>query len=371
MDTAKPDSGPVLVVDDDQLVRSFLGDTLQAAGVRVRAVGTAELAVEALSERPVLAFVDLNLPGVQGDAFCKSVRLHTDRWDLPVVMVTGEDGNDAIRRSFVAGADDYVVKPLTERQVRSKLEAVLAGAGERAQAPSLSKRVLLLTDKLFFGTVIGRLLDKAGYGSCAATNLQEAQAIASVGPIALAVVDLDLPGAPALVEWLRASAPPALLLTVASAPAAGKLPKALAELEPYDVETELEHLVRRINKMLSGAIRPERRTAPRIPFHAEVRFRLLGTSDEWWAGGSFDLSETGIYVRTLNPMPSSKPIEIRFRLPGEADAMQVAGLVVWSNPFGPRSVLTYPYGMGVTFSDFPVAQWTRLRDHIQQQKTRN
>ncbi|HEY3449876.1 MAG TPA: response regulator [Myxococcales bacterium] len=363
--------GPVLVVDDDKLVRAFLTDALSAAGARVAAVESAEKAADVLQQKPILAFVDLNLPGDQGDAFCRSVRMQTDRWDLPVVMITAEEGPAPIRRSFVAGADDYVVKPLTEKQVVAKLAAVRAGLGEREIAPPRSKRVMLGTQKAFFGTLITRLLDKAGFDCCLTTSLAEAQAVTTVGKVALAVVDLDIPAASLLVDWLQHCVPPVPVVAVAShaATATAKLPKFLAELEPYDVETETEHLVRRINKVLAGSVRPERRSAPRVPFHAEVNFRLLGTSEDWTAGGSFDLSETGIYVRTLNPMPASKPVEIRFHLPGDQEWMAVGGVVVWSNPFSPRSVLTYPYGMGVTFSDFPVAQWTRVRDFIQKQKS--
>lgn len=364
---SKPDV--VLVVDDDKLVRTFLTDALSPANARVVAVESAEKAVDVLPEKPLLAFVDLNLPGEQGDAFCKSVRLHTDRWDLPVVMVTAEQGPLAIRRAFVSGADDYVVKPLTEKQILAKLEAVRAGQGTRETVPPRAKRVMLCTQKAFFGTLITRLLDKAGFDCCLTTSLAEAQAVTAVSQVALAVVDLDMATAHFLVEWMQGHVPPIPIAAVVTRTKDVKLPKPLSDLEPYDVETETEHLVRRINKVLSGAVRAERRGAPRIPFHAEVNFRLLGTSDEWTAGGSFDLSETGIYVRTLNPMPASKPVEIRFRLPGDPAWMAVGGVVVWSNPFGPRSVLTYPYGMGVTFSDFPVAQWTRLREFIQQQKT--
>ncbi|MGC4113451.1 MAG: response regulator [Myxococcales bacterium] len=366
---SKTDVGLVLVVDDDRFVRTLLTDALTPSGAQVVAVDSAEQAIDVLHQKPLVAFVDLNLPGDQGDDFCKSIRMHTDRWDLPVVMITAEEGPGAIRRAFVAGADDYLLKPLTEKQVLAKLEAVRAGQGDRGLEPTRSRRVMLATQKAFFGTLITRLLDKAGFDCCLTTTLAEAQAVTTVGQVALAVVDLDTPSATLMVEWLQNCTPPVPVVAVATNPAAGKLSKFLADLEPYDVEMEIEHLIRRINKVLAGSVRAERRGAPRIPFHAEVHFRLLGTTDEWTAGGSFDLSETGIYVRTLNPMQASKPVEIRFRLPCDQDWMAVAGVVVWSNPYGPRSVLTYPYGMGVTFSDFPVAQWTHLREFIQKQKT--
>ena len=103
-------------------------------------------------------------------------------------------------------------------------------------------------------------------------------------------------------------------------------------------------------------------------FHTIVQFRLYGV-DEWLLGFSFDLSETGVYVRTLTPLPSSKPVEVSFQLAEGTEALTARGLVVWSNPFGPRTVFSYPYGMGITFSEFPVAEWTKLREFIQSQKS--
>lgn len=365
-DTA--DSAPVLVVDDDKLVLAYLADVLQTAGARVIGVETVERAVETLAERPLLAFVDLHLPGEQGDAFCRSIRLHTDRWDLPVVMITADQGTTAIRRAFLAGADDYIRKPLEERCVLSKLAAVRAAAGEPVQVATRTKRVLVATEKLYFGTVVGRLLEKAGYERVAVRSLSEAQESLAGTPAALAIVDLDLPGALALVERLDAAVPPVAVVAVATQAAKAKLPRRLADLAPYDVETELEHLLRRVNRFLLGSVRAERRAAARIPFHAEVRFRVLGETGPWLAGASFDLSETGIYVRTLTPLHASRPVEVSFKLTPERQATQVAGLVVWANPYGPRTVLSYPYGMGVTFSDFPVAEWNVLREFIEQQQ---
>jgi uncharacterized protein (TIGR02266 family) len=122
-----------------------------------------------------------------------------------------------------------------------------------------------------------------------------------------------------------------------------------------------------VNKLLVGSSRSDRRAAQRVSFHSVVQFRSWG-EDEWLAGYSFDLSETGVYVRTLTPLAASRPVEVTFRLEPGADPLMARGLVVWSNPYGPRTVFSYPYGMGVTFSDFPVNEWSRLREFIKARK---
>ncbi|MBI5545773.1 MAG: response regulator [Deltaproteobacteria bacterium] len=360
---ATKDPGPILVVDDDRLVCEILAEVLEGAGARAAIAGSAEQAAELLACKPLMAFVDLNLPGEQGDVFCRTVRLHPERWDLPVVMMTGADTDESVRRCFMAGADDYLVKPLLERHVLAKVAAVRSSAGEAAPQPSRHKRVLIVTERNYFGTVVSRLLQQSGFESSVATQLTQLTSAGGEGPIRLAIVDLDAPAASEVVGRLRAEAPPIPIVAVTSRPLSA-LPAQLAALAPYDLETELEHLVRRVNKVLIGSGRSDRRSAPRIPFHSVVQFRLWG-EEEWRAGGSFDLSETGLYVRTLTPMQASKPVEITFSLGRAAAPLTVKGLVVWSNSFGPRTVFSYPYGMGVTFSDFPVAEWTKLREFIQ------
>ncbi len=358
-----PTEHPVLVVDDDRLVRAMLGDILKRAGAPFVGADSAEAARPFLERKPRAVFLDLNLPGQQGDTFCHSLRLDPTTWDIPVVMMTASDRRDSVRRCFVAGADDFLVKPLLEGQVLSKLAALASPVAPPATV-RLGRRVVVASTKHFFTAMVTRLLEKAGFQVTPAdSHAAGTTALGAGDPAAVVVVDLDLPHAQELVALAKTQ--PGLHV-VAVAERAATLN---SDLLPFDVETELEHLIRRVNKLLAGSIRPDRRASQRIPFHTVVQFRLFGEGEEaWLAGYSFDLSETGVYVRTLTPLPTSKPIEISFALHEGAEQFTARGLVVWSNPFGPRTVYTYPYGMGVTFSEFPVAEWTQLREYIQVQK---
>jgi CheY-like chemotaxis protein/Tfp pilus assembly protein PilZ len=370
LDATATASELVYVVDDDALVRASVAEMLRRVGVPCQTFASAEQACASLTVGPMLAFVDLHLPGQGGDAFCQSLRQDDRFWDVPVVMITGMGRQDAVGRCFVAGADDYLLKPLSESQVLSKVTAVRAGQGVVVPRPLLEKRVLVATAHALFGTMIRRLLAKSGYQVSMASSLAEVDlALGAAGaPLSMALLDLEMPQAAALVAKIQGLLPPVPMIAVARSVATAQLPPELAVLAPYDVESEFEHLVRRVNKLLMGSTRSDRRTSPRIPFHSVVEFRLYGGED-WLAGYSFDLSETGVYVRTLTPLPASKPVEVSFRLSPAGEALTARGLVVWSNPFGPRTVFSYPYGMGVTFSDFPVAEWTKVREFIQSQKT--
>ncbi|WP_088317373.1 response regulator transcription factor [Kineosporia sp. R_H_3] len=125
--TASP---TVLVVEDDETVADVVTAYLQDAGLTVvrAADGVTALAVAA-RERPDLVVLDLMLPGLDGLEVCR--RLREARADLPVVMLTAL-GDEADRLAGLeSGADDYVVKPFSPRELVLRVQAVL-----RRAAPS-------------------------------------------------------------------------------------------------------------------------------------------------------------------------------------------------------------------------------------------
>ncbi|WP_088290075.1 response regulator transcription factor [Kineosporia sp. A_224] len=120
----------VLVVEDDETVADVVAAYLQDAGLTVvrAADGVTALAVAA-RERPDLVVLDLMLPGIDGLEVCR--RLREARADLPVVMLTAL-GDEADRLAGLeSGADDYVVKPFSPRELVLRVQAVL-----RRAAPS-------------------------------------------------------------------------------------------------------------------------------------------------------------------------------------------------------------------------------------------
>ncbi|MGI5861653.1 MAG: response regulator [Myxococcales bacterium] len=365
-----PPAAPrVLVVDDDTLVQRLIEEFSRSQSREVVAVGSAEQAYPVLEhERPLIAFVDVNLPGAQGDALCRDIRLSEATWDLPVVAMTGCERQETVRRCFVAGADDYLLKPLDEREVLERLRAVSASAGEPPLRAPVSRRVLVVTPKEAFGLTVTRLLRAAGYEADLAHDCSSAKAAvaASDTAINLALIDLDTgeDDVHELLGLVRQNNPNVPLVTVASRPDLNDFAPDLADPAPFDTTTELEHVVRQIHRLLlRPGLGPERRTKNRVPFHSVVRFRVFGEA-EWLAGYGYDLSETGVFVRTLVPLPVNKPVEVSFKLTDEGDTLSAKGLVIWSNSVHQRSVITYPFGMGIAFAEFPVAEWAAVREYV-------
>jgi DNA-binding response OmpR family regulator len=113
----------VLVVEDDQFVRSALIRHLTEAAHTVRSVGTA---LEALREVTQVGFdvviLDLGLPDLDGAEALKMLRGITD---VPVIIATARDDETEVVRLLNAGADDYLIKPFSVEHLSARMSAVL------------------------------------------------------------------------------------------------------------------------------------------------------------------------------------------------------------------------------------------------------
>src|SRR6185312_8267444 len=116
----------ILVVEDEKDLQEVLGYNLRQAGHTVTIVGTGKDALAAITERlPDLVLLDLMLPDVSGIEICRRLKGEAATRDLPIVMVTakGEEVDRVV--GFELGADDYVVKPFSLRELLLRIDAVL------------------------------------------------------------------------------------------------------------------------------------------------------------------------------------------------------------------------------------------------------
>jgi len=123
----------ILVVDDDRKIVELVTLYLQKEGYRVLQAfdGHAALAL-ARAEAPDLAILDLMLPGINGLVLCKTLQseAHT-----PVIMLTARSTEEDRMRGLDIGADDYVVKPFSPRELVSRVRAVLRRVRRAADEP--------------------------------------------------------------------------------------------------------------------------------------------------------------------------------------------------------------------------------------------
>jgi two-component system, OmpR family, response regulator ResD len=129
----------VMVVDDDDTVASVVVNYLERAGHSTRQIGDGQAALDAVSEHePDLMVLDLMLPGLDGLEVCRRVRL---AWPhLPVVMLTALSEPEDRIAGLEVGADDYVTKPFSPRELVLRVDSVLRRAS--AVPPAAAKTVL-------------------------------------------------------------------------------------------------------------------------------------------------------------------------------------------------------------------------------------
>ncbi|HEY5604468.1 MAG TPA: EAL domain-containing protein [Gammaproteobacteria bacterium] len=101
----------VLLVDDEPDERLLVRRELETAGMRVHECNSGEAALQKLSSiTPDLVLLDLIMPGQDGIETCREIRKHPNFKDIPVLMLTGVDGLEYIRKAFDAGATDFITK---------------------------------------------------------------------------------------------------------------------------------------------------------------------------------------------------------------------------------------------------------------------
>ncbi len=117
------ESGKIVVIDDEESVRDVVKAYLERDGfiVYVAANGHEGLALAERSH-PDLIVLDLMLPDVSGEEICEEVR---SRSDVPIVMLTAKASEEERVGGLVAGADDYLVKPFSPRELVARVRAVL------------------------------------------------------------------------------------------------------------------------------------------------------------------------------------------------------------------------------------------------------
>lgn len=138
----------VLVVEDDPKTSQWLRLYLERDGLEVSTVadGRAALAsVDALA--PALVLLDVMLPGANGFELCRAIRAASS---TPVILITARAAEDDRLRGFDAGADDYITKPFSPREVVARVRAVLrrAGADQNAAPPVTVGALTLRPDAL-------------------------------------------------------------------------------------------------------------------------------------------------------------------------------------------------------------------------------
>ncbi len=119
----------VLVVDDSRAIRRIISDIMKQLDFEVQEAANGLEALERLEEfgAPDIVLVDWNMPEMNGLEFIKAVRANPKYQDLPLMMVTTETEMERMALAFLAGVNEYVMKPFDKQTIHDKLQ--LLGIG--------------------------------------------------------------------------------------------------------------------------------------------------------------------------------------------------------------------------------------------------
>ncbi|MFN8458920.1 MAG: response regulator transcription factor [Anaerolineae bacterium] len=132
-----------LIVDDDRVLADLVAFTLRREGFEVIQAHDGEAALRRWSEeQPDLLVLDVNLPKLDGFTLCQRIRQQAD---TPIILLTVRGEEDDVVRGLGLGADDFITKPFSPRQLVARVQAVLRRTGQ-TPAPAINQVGQLMLD---------------------------------------------------------------------------------------------------------------------------------------------------------------------------------------------------------------------------------
>jgi putative two-component system response regulator len=121
-----PSRATILVVDDEPVIRELESNTLGELGHQVIEAGNGMDALQLAREhRPDLMLVDIMMPGVSGIDVCRQLRQDKHTRDIRIIVVSGADAKQALEESIIAGADDFLAKPIDTLELMVRVRSLL------------------------------------------------------------------------------------------------------------------------------------------------------------------------------------------------------------------------------------------------------
>ncbi len=126
MDAIAPQDAPILIVDDDAIIRSLMRASLESDGLGViEAASGEEARAICASSVPSLLIADVVMPGIDGFELCRLLRARPETAFMPILMATGLDDVSSIMRAYEAGATDFIVKPINWLLLNHRVRYIL------------------------------------------------------------------------------------------------------------------------------------------------------------------------------------------------------------------------------------------------------
>ncbi len=205
----------VLLVDDSETFRHALREALEPVGYRIHLAAHGEDGLrQAAALRPNAMIVDQHMPGLDGAAVIRRLRLDPALRHTPCLLLTADEGADAELRALEAGADAFARKQDDVDMILARVAAMLRSATASLPEHGASllgpKRVLLVDDSPNVLAELGVALRDDGYDVVPARNGEQALELLSVQAVDAVLMDVQMPGLGGLETCRRIKAAPAM-----------------------------------------------------------------------------------------------------------------------------------------------------------------
>jgi hypothetical protein len=299
---------------------------------------------------PCVALVDVDDPAAEDEAI--ALRRDPAHATTPLIGIAADANEVAFSTSYGFGGDDVI----PAREVRKLLPRarVLQSSSTSMVAPQRRGVAIVASDDRKRRVTVGRLLHGAGYSIEFAGDATEASTIAQKFSAKLVVLDSGVDAVGTLAQIKRARLGGLTANWVLVVP-----PRHIAQLSPLvdplpyvalgDAFAPPENVLFVANELARGG-GTEGRGSARLLFGATVHFRLAGR-DEDDIGFSYNVSQTGLYVRTLVAPPAKSVVWVELQPPRCDRRVRLEGVVQWRRPFGPNDQATVPTGFGFEITD--------------------
>jgi len=210
-----PHAATVLLIDDSETFREALRDALEPQGYGIHMAAHGEEGLrQAAALRPNAVIVDQHMPGIDGAAVIRRLRLDPALRHTPCLLLTADEGPEAELRALEAGADAFARKQDDVDLILARVAAMLrsAAASLPEQGASLlgPKRLLLVDDSANVLAELGATLRDDGFDVIAAGNGEQALELLAVQTVDAVLLDVQMPGIGGLETCRRIKSAPAL-----------------------------------------------------------------------------------------------------------------------------------------------------------------
>lgn len=138
--------GFILVVDDEPAICDMICTSLEMAGYQTRKAANGQIALQMIfNEQPDLAILDWMMPMMSGIELTTRIKRDPLTAEVPIILLTARSVEEDKIRGLEAGADDYVVKPFSPRELTARVKAVLRRSGKGNEDSNLTAGTMVLS----------------------------------------------------------------------------------------------------------------------------------------------------------------------------------------------------------------------------------